>query len=689
MSDKIRGVTIPIGADTTEFNKAVRKMDSSIRSTQSQVRALENALKIEWDPKKFEQAQKLAQKAITDTESKAKALKDQLKYMDETGVDPNNERYQRLSAQLVRAEADAVRLKKQLDDINQIKIDRIVNGFKNVGDAISKAGKALAPFSAAAAGVLAGLGAMFKDSKDAAAALDDMRQEVNMSAEALQKWQYIAAQQGLDTATLQNSLIRTQQGFSKLTIDGTGPAAEALQALGFTAAEAARGMDANYEIMLSRLAAVEDATTQAYLANEIFGNRMGAKIIPMLNGGAAGLKELTAEFEALGYMTEEQITALADFDDELLRIRTAFNSVKNELAVALLPVMESLTNVVKERMLPAFQQLSEWFSSFSDSGRKTIVTILGIVAALAPALLIVGKLTTGLGAMIGTLAKLPQLLTTLAAHPIIAIIGVIAALVMALYSSNEQFRESINGLVGVLGDALAPILEIVMEIFGQLMEVVMPIINMLGSVLTPIVGVLGEALQTVGTVIQAILMPILSALQPMITMMIQLIMPLIDILTKALVPAIEFVAKIFSKVFGFIHNIMNSFLKGLEGVFNKAIGLINGLIKGINKLGGWLGISLKELDKVKLTVESKNSEAEYKSETAPSTTVPKVPSAVDTALNQQTAFAPITTVINNNQDNSNKNVTIGPGAVVIQNYAAEADVEDMADKIMVMLAEGM
>lgn len=681
--EKLRGVTIPIGADTTEFNKGVKKMDTSIRGIQSQVKALEESLKIEWDPKRFEQAQKLAQKAISETETKAKALKDQLSYMEQSGVDPNNDRYQKLQAQLVKTEADAIKLKKQLDDINNIKLDRIVSGFKNVGDAISNAGKALVPFSAAAAGVLVGMGKIATDTIKTASEIDDLSQMVNMNAESLQKWRYIAMQLGSDNATLQTALTKTQAAFADLSVGVAGPASKALEVLGFSAEEAAKGMDANFEQMIKRLASVQDAATQAYLVNELFGDRLGSKLIPMLNGGAEGLAQLTSEFEALGYMSNQQIQALSSFDDELNRVKTAFGDIKNDLAVALLPVMESLVSVIQERIIPAFRSLTDWFSGLSDKGRQTIITVLGIVAALAPALIIIGKLTSGVGSLIGVISKLPALLSVLSAHPIIAIIGVIAALIMTLFATNEQFRESISNLVAILGDALAPILEIIMQTFGQLMEVINPILNMLGDILTPIIDVLSIALQAVGQVLQAALIPAFKAMQPMITMMLNLLKPLINILLSVLVPAIEFVGKVFSTVFGFIQGIMNDFLKGIEWVFNKAIDLINGLIRGINNLGGWLGISLKELDKVKLTVENKNNQSEYESPSAPSI------DSVDKALNQQEVSAPINTIINNNQDNSSKNITIGPGAVVIQNYAAEADVEGMADKIMVLLAEGM
>jgi len=650
MSTSFKGLTITVGADTKQFNKEMRAVDRSIRGTNRQVNELQKGLELEFDAGRFAEAQRLAQKAIQDTEMKAQALRDQLKYLEETGGDTQSQQFQRLQAELVKTENNAVLLKNRLEEIKNIRIENLAKQFEDVGKGITKAGQVLAPFSAAAAGTLAGLGAMFKNTKDTAAALDDMRQEVNLSAEALQKWQYIAAQQGLDQSTLQNSLIRTQQAFSKLVVDGTGPGAEALMQLGFTAEEAAKGMDANYEVMLQRLSQVTDATQQAYLANEIFGNRMGAKIIPMLNGGAEGLKQLTAEFEALGYMTNEQITALADFDDELLRIKTALGAIKDQVSVALIPVMETLSTFMSTKVIPAVQRLAEWFTGLSDSQKNMLIGTLTFVASLAPALIIIGKLTTGIGGMVKAVGGLSKALSFLAAHPIIAIIGVIATLIGILYTTNEQFRESINALVGTLGEALMPLLGIVGDLFNVILQALNPLIQTIGALLVPAIQILS-----------VLLAPIIKQIE----ILGQTFKWLADIIGKALTKTID--------------TILNPFLGFLEGFVNGAIDMVNALIDSINSLGKYLGFTIDKLDHVSLAIDTNPVVEQNKGKEA------KIPSVSDTVKESYGVvsgqYAPVT-----NNDYSNKNITI---EVVVQNYAEEVDVDNLVEQINIKLAEQM
>ena len=52
------------------------------------------------------------------------------------------------------------------------------------------------------------------------------------------------------------------------------------------------------------------------------------KIIPLLNSGAQGLRELTEEFEAVGYMSNEQVKSLAEFDNIMNRLKQMIGNFK-------------------------------------------------------------------------------------------------------------------------------------------------------------------------------------------------------------------------------------------------------------------------------------------------------------------------------------------------------------------------
>ncbi|MDD5987376.1 MAG: ATP-binding cassette domain-containing protein [Eubacteriales bacterium] len=77
MANRIKGITVEIGGDTTGLDKALKGVNSTIKSTQSQLRDVNRLLKL--DPsnaKLLAQKQQLLQKEISETSNKLNALKE-------------------------------------------------------------------------------------------------------------------------------------------------------------------------------------------------------------------------------------------------------------------------------------------------------------------------------------------------------------------------------------------------------------------------------------------------------------------------------------------------------------------------------------------------------------------------------------------------------------------------------------
>ena len=667
---KVRGVTIPILTDTKQFNQEIKKLTGDAKQ-------LQKSLELEFDNKRFAEAQRLAQQALDKTEKFANSLKDELKKLESEGK-VNTDDYQKLQSELLKTESRAVQLKKNLDEINQIKLNHLIDGFKNAGESITKAGQALLPFSAAAGAALGSLAAMGLNTVKYADDLKTMADRVNLSAEALQRWQYIAMQTDVSNEELQAGLVKTQSAFASLSKGESDKATQALQALGISADQAAQGMEANFEQMVLALSSIEDPMIQAAYANDIFGERMGAKLIPMLKSGGAGLQELAEEFKNFNVLTEDQIGSLAKFDNALNNTKYAFTTIKNEVGVAMLPVMESFNQMLNEKIIPTIQKLAAWFTNLSDSQKNTMVTILAVVAALAPALLIIGKLTSGIGSMIGVISKLGGALNMLAAHPIIAVISVIVGLMALLYATNEDFRNSVNDLVKTLMSTLSPILGLLSGIIKTLIESIMPLVQILGNYLAQSLRNLMIVLDPIIRVLTAILIPALSLISPIMKLISLSLIPtmaLFSLFGSLMKKVGDYIAGVFSG----LPKIIDSVLGFIEDKMNKFIDFINGIIKEINKLGKHIGLTISELDNVKLQIETTGTYSNVQNDVASQT-------------NNLPAQAIQTSTVNNNNnssvvhntDYSTKNITI---EVVVQNYAEELDYEDIAEKINLKLAD--
>lgn len=683
MSTSFKGLTITVGADTKQFNKEMRQVDRSIKETNKQVDELQKSLELEFDSGRFAEAQRLAQDAIQGTEAKAQALREQLKFMEEAGTEKTNANYQKLQTELLKTENQAVLLKKRLEEINNLKIEALANKFKSAGDAISKAGQALAPFSAAAAGALAGLGAIGKSAIKSADELKTMADRINLSAEELQKWQYIAMQTDVSNEELQAGLVKTQGAFGSLAKGDIDVASQALIDLGFTAEQASKGMAENFDELVKRLSGIQDPIIQAAYANEIFGERMGSKLIPMLKAGGDGLAALAAEFETFDTLTNEQIESLAEFDNVMNRIKFSLKAIKDQMGVALLPVMQTIADFITNKVLPAVKALSEWFGNLSDRQKNLIVGVLAAVAALAPMLMITGKITSGIGGLINSLGGLSKAFSLLAAHPIIAAIAAIAAILVYLYTTNEKFRESINNLVSTLGEALAPIMGKIGELFHTIFTAIGPLLQVLGNTLVPVIDLIAKLMKPIGDIMTGIIMRNLTVMLPIMKAMISVITVLANVLSSILIPVFEWLSKAFDNFIAFIPKAIESVLKFIERMVNDVLDFINAIIRNINKMGDVLGFTIKELDHVSINTDfTKSMMGGSKAETSGGTaTNPVTPSQVISS--SPTANVP--SLVTNN-DYSNKDIVIN---VTVQNYADELDVDDIARQVNLKLAAQM
>ena len=83
MADRIKGITVEIGGDTTGLSKALSGVNKEIKSTQSQLKDVNKLLKL--DPTNtalLEQKQKLLQQAVSETKEKLTQLKSVQDQMD-------------------------------------------------------------------------------------------------------------------------------------------------------------------------------------------------------------------------------------------------------------------------------------------------------------------------------------------------------------------------------------------------------------------------------------------------------------------------------------------------------------------------------------------------------------------------------------------------------------------------------
>ena len=158
MASRIKGITVEIGGDTTGLEKALKGVNSSIKTTQSALKDVERLLKL--DPTNTElltQKQKLLKDAIASTSEKLETLKEaqkQAKEQLERG-ELGQDKYDALQREIVETEQELKRLQEQAatTSVTLEKIAAAGDKFEKAGDSITNAGKQISVASVAVTGL--------------------------------------------------------------------------------------------------------------------------------------------------------------------------------------------------------------------------------------------------------------------------------------------------------------------------------------------------------------------------------------------------------------------------------------------------------------------------------------------------------------------------------------------------------
>lgn len=151
---RIKGITIKLGADTTELNKAIKGVDSELRNTQSQLRDVNRLLKM--DPGNAEllaQKQRILGDAIEETKNKLGTLKEAQEQAAEALAkgEISQQQYDGLQREIIQTEQDLKRLEQQAIETNKALADPSVfdgigkagQKLQEVGDKVTEVGKGM------------------------------------------------------------------------------------------------------------------------------------------------------------------------------------------------------------------------------------------------------------------------------------------------------------------------------------------------------------------------------------------------------------------------------------------------------------------------------------------------------------------------------------------------------------------
>ena len=316
---RIKGITIEIGGDTTKLVSALAKVDNSISKTQSNLRDLNRALKL--DPGNTEllkDKQMELGKAIEDTKSKLETEKQALGQMKNTeGFDANSQAARDLKIQIdldtqalkeleSQARQSASVLGTQMQVAGQ-RIQEVGEKIRSVGDRLAGIGRSLTTYVTGP--IVGAFGASAKAAVDWETAFTGVQKTVDATDEEFEQLATNIKKMATETASSANDIAGVMEIAGQLGIEGV----EGLTT--FTKTMVELGDTTN-------LSAEEAATSLARFLN-ITGessesvDRIGSAVVDLGNNFATSESEIVAMATRLASagtiagMTSTDILALA------------------------------------------------------------------------------------------------------------------------------------------------------------------------------------------------------------------------------------------------------------------------------------------------------------------------------------------------------------------------------------------
>lgn len=400
MADRIKGITIEIGGDTTKLSDSLKKVNSSLKNTQDSLKDVNKLLKL--DPNNTEllrQKHELLGKAVADTKEK---LQEEKKALEALQNAPNaSETVDQQNALKREIIATTASLKDYQKELSQSNVT--LTKMKNISADVAAKTKKL---SMAAAGVGA---ALLGNAYNAAKTADDLNtlaKQYGVTTAQIQKMNF--AQDTIDVSTedmlASMAKLTKQMGAESAVFDQLGVSITDMSG-NYRSAE-----DVWYDT-LEALSKITNETERDIIAQELFG-KSAAELAGIIDDGGAALRAMGDEAESMGLiLSQDALDSANQFNDAIDRLKAtasqAFLEAGASLAESLIPALESLVENVSA--------VITWFGDLDGSTQTLILVFAGLVAAISPVASLIAGISTVLMFLTGPIGIVVLAISTLIA----------------------------------------------------------------------------------------------------------------------------------------------------------------------------------------------------------------------------------------------------------------------------------
>lgn len=388
----LKGITVKISGDTTDLIKSMDDAERTAKRFGNTAENLRKKLIFKWDSSTFERAQKAAQQAVKETESRVDALKQALEQVKDVDTTRAQKQITELKNQIEKAEIDAEKARAKLQEINNVKLDHVIQQANEIGNAMIGMGTKLT------VGLTTPIALGAKQAVETASDLAESQNMIEVafgeSASAIDKWS-----QGLiDDFGLSELSAKQYAGSFKTLANSMGVAngsgTEMSKTLTELSSDMASFYNAEQDVAANALKGIFTGETESLKQFGVVMTEASLSAYALSEGISTAYKDMTQAEKVMlryQYVVDTLAQAQGDFantSDSLAnqqrKLQAQLQTLAADLGKELLPIVEDVVEAVTNAVGA--------FASMSDEQKKMAVTALSVLAAIGP-------VTTAFGAV--------------------------------------------------------------------------------------------------------------------------------------------------------------------------------------------------------------------------------------------------------------------------------------------------
>ena len=330
----------------------------------------------------------------------------------------------------------------------------------------------------------------------------------------------------------------------------------------------------------SKLSESEKANT----AEALVGKTAMSGFLAIMNASEADLNKLSSAIDNCDGSAEQMAATMQDnLNGQITILKSALQELAIQIGDALMPTVRNIVSKVQE-FVEKLQQMDE-------GTRNTILKLAAFAAAIGPVLLVVGKLTSGVGGAMKSIASMGKSVLTFVSQAklgvgaggklasaiagigpvgwaIIAVVAALTAAFVSLWKNNEEFR---NNMIAIWDGIKAKF-----EAFGQ--------------AITDRLNALGFDFENITEVLKAVWDGFCAVLAPVFETAFNYISVVLGTVLDVLVGLFDVFAGIFTgnwdQAWNGVKEVFSGYWEGIKGAFSV---VLDGLKNLADVFLGWFG----------------------------------------------------------------------------------------------------